>query len=181
MAVAEERVEELLPTSADLTRQFVSSVYERFDSSLRGYLMNKLRNEAETEDFAQEVYLRFSRLDDHSNIRSEKAFLFTTATNLLRDKSRRLTTRLDKASVCCDDVTLDCSADDPARRVQDAEQLDILRDSLRSLSDNCQRAFWMSRIDGLSYAEIAEEMGVSISMIEKHISAALATLRAALE
>lgn len=176
MAVAERYLDEFLPES-EASRRFVGSVYERFDASLRGFLMNKLRNEADAEDFAQEVYVRFARMRDHREIRSERAFLFTTATNLLRDRSRRLVTQLDKASVPVDNVSLECNADDPARRVQHAEQLERFEAALEELSDNCRQAFWSSRVDGLSYAEIAEQLGVSVSMVEKHISAALQHIR----
>jgi len=34
----------------------------------------------------------------------------------------------------------------------------------------------MHRLDGLSYAQIAEEMNLSISSIEKHIASAMAIL-----
>jgi len=35
----------------------------------------------------------------------------------------------------------------------------------------------MHRVDGLGYADVAARMGVSVSMIEKHIMAATAALR----
>lgn len=65
---------------------------------------------------------------------------------------------------------------DPAGRVIDEERLRRFFDALRSTSDNAQQAFRMSRLDGLSYAEIAERMDVSVSMVEKHISAVLRAL-----
>ena len=83
MAATEQAVSELLQDPAELSKQFVGSVYERFDTALRGFFMNKLRNEAEAEDFAQEVYLRFARLEDPGKIRSDRAFLFTTATDII--------------------------------------------------------------------------------------------------
>ena len=116
MAVAGQCFDEFLPEGSETTRRFVGSVYERLDSALRGFLMAKLRNEADADDFAQEVYLRFARIKNHQDIQSEKAFLFTTATNLLRDRSRRLATQLDRASVSFDNVSLECNSNDPARR-----------------------------------------------------------------
>lgn len=181
MAAAEHHIAELLPCTSELRHRFVRSVHERFDSTLRGFLMKSLRNKAEVEDFAQEVYLRFSCLKNHHDIRSERAFLFTTATNLLRDRSRRLATKLEKASVSIDDVTLECSSGDPFQRAVYAEQQRLLKEAMEDLSENCRRAFRMSRIDGRSYADIADVMGVSVSMVEKHISAALKRLRQGLD
>lgn len=181
MAAAEHEIDQLLPQSRDLTREFVRSVYERFDKTLRGFLMNNLRNQAEADDMAQEVYLRFSRLQNHRQIRSEKAFLFTTAVNLLRDRSRRLATQLEKASIPMDDVSLECTVYDPAHRMVHGERLQLARRALDRCSPNCRQAFELSRIDGRSYAEIAALMGVSVSMVEKHVSAALREIREALQ
>lgn len=177
MTVAEQCTPMQAPLSTEAAQQFVGILYERYNASLRGYLVNNLHNEADAEDFAQEVYLRLSRMKDHSGILSNRAFLFTTATNLLRDKSRRLATQLDKASVSLDNVSLQCTSGDPADRIQHAEELATAHRAIGSLNDNCRKAFWLSRIDGLSYPEIANVMGVSVSMVEKHISQALRRLR----
>jgi len=49
---------------------------------------------------------------------------------------------------------------------------------LAGLKPNTREAFELHRIHGNSYAEIALQMGVSVSMVEKHIMAAIAALRA---
>lgn len=180
MAGTEEQVAAPVPTAAELSNQFVTSVYRRFDSTLRGFLMNKLGDESAVEDLVQEVYLRFSRLQEHNKIRCESAFLIATARNLLRDRSRRWGTKLDAASVCADDVVLECTVYEPLMRTQYAEQLQLLQNSLDKLSNNCRKAFWMNRVDGKKYAEIASEMSVSVSAIEKYISAALTEIRTSL-
>ena len=55
----------------------------------------------------------------------------------------------------------------------------LTRHTFPSLSTKCGQAFRLHRVDGLTYPEIAAAMGVSVKMVEKHISKALAVCRAA--
>lgn len=181
MAAADRFIDQKLPDSAETSRQFVSSIHERFDGALRRFLRNKLRSSADVDDVAQEVYLRFSKLDNPCNIVSDRAFLFTTATNLIRDRSRRLVTQLEKASVSTDGLVLESISDDPAQRVLDAERIQLAAEALDRICENSRTAFYLSRIEGRSYTEIAQTMQVSVSMVEKHISSALACLRESMD
>lgn len=176
MAVAHDQVKVMFPPAPELTCRLLTYVHSRFDGALRGYLMRSLGNQADAEDFAQDVYLRLARQKDVQHIDCVKSFVFKTAKNLLCDRSRRLATKLQLASICCDDIALPEMSLDPAMRIVDEERLQQLVDVLEQTSDNAQRAFRMSRLEGLSYAEIAEQMEVSVSMVEKHISAVLRAL-----
>ena len=49
-----------------------------------------------------------------------------------------------------------------------------------SLPEQCQKAFRMSREDGLTYDEIATQMDISINTVKHHIKTALQKLRAGL-
>ena len=49
--------------------------------------------------------------------------------------------------------------------------------ALARMSPACRRALLMHRFDGLTYGAIAKCLGVSVSMVEKYISAALVDLR----
>jgi RNA polymerase sigma-70 factor (ECF subfamily) len=51
-----------------------------------------------------------------------------------------------------------------------------MRDALDAVSRRTRDVFFMQRLDGLSYAQIAQRLGVSISAVEKHIATALAIL-----
>jgi len=49
--------------------------------------------------------------------------------------------------------------------------------AIESLPPQCRNVFEMSRFRGLKNREIAEELDISIKVVEKHISKALVTLR----
>lgn len=56
------------------------------------------------------------------------------------------------------------------------ERLDRLRGGVETLSPRTREIFLMYRLDGRKYREIAEELGISPSAVEKHIARAMAQL-----
>jgi RNA polymerase sigma-70 factor (ECF subfamily) len=48
--------------------------------------------------------------------------------------------------------------------------------ALETVSRRTRDIFLMQRLDGLTYAEIAQRMGLSVSAVEKHMACALVAL-----
>ena len=53
------------------------------------------------------------------------------------------------------------------------ESLERLSRALDTLSPKARAAFLMSQLDGLTYAEIAEKVGVSASMVRQYMAQGL--------
>lgn len=178
MAVAAERVFEFPGDSFDepSSSQRVAEMFRELDSTLRGYLRRRMRCREDAEDIAQEVYLRMTRHHDLGQVQCLKAFALQTALNLVRDRSRRSYTRSQRQSVPIEYVDI-ADGHDPERHASNDESLALVMQTLSRLPDNTCRALVMHRFEGLRYAEIAQRLGVSVSMVEKHISAALLVLR----
>lgn len=147
-----------------------------FDGLLRRFLRRRVRSRDDADDLAQEVYLRIVRHPDTGRIRCLRAFAFQTALNLVRDRSRRSYTRSQSRSVPVESVQLQ-AAENPAESVMFGEELERVMDSVRAMPRSRRLALLLHRVDGCSYASIATRMGVSVSMVEKYISAALLELR----
>jgi len=152
--------------------------YQELGGALVGYLRANLRCDEDAHDLAQEVYLRIVRHPDLSEIQSLKAYVFTIAKNLLRDQSRRSATKLSACSVCADDVILVAAGSDPLQHFEADECLRRIESILAGLRPACRDAYLLNRTYGLSYADIADLMHISVSMVEKHIGATLRALRA---
>lgn len=156
---------------------FVERIHCEFGGALKRYLLRNLSTEADAEDMLHEVYLRLARCESPLYVHNPKAFVFTTATNLLRDHSRRLATRLERASLSCSDFDLPARTGDPGSALEYQEELARVAVAIGELKPACREAFLMNRFDDLTYVAIAERMGISVSMVEKHVSAALRALR----
>lgn len=177
MAIAEHELSTLLPHAEEQSLRSVAFIHHEFGAKLRRFFLRSLACEADAEDYTQEVYFRMVRQGRLDRIDSLGSFVFTTAANLLRDRSRRLTTRMDESSISCEHMDLVDCCEDPAQRTEHFQALERTFQALEDLNVKSRQAFLLSRLEGLTYGNIAEEMDISISMVEKHISAALHALR----
>ena len=57
------------------------------------------------------------------------------------------------------------------------EMLEKLNSSIRQLPPKCQQVFKLGKINGLTYAEISEELNISVKTVENQMSRALKLLR----
>lgn len=145
--------------------------------SLRRYLKARLSDPAARDDVEQDVFLRLARYRAIDSIDNPEAFIIQTAANLIRDRERARARRQETATRSIEDVVLT----DPAPRadtvVLDREALDMLLRAIADLPPRRRAAFLLSRVDGLSYREIAVRLGISEKAVEHSISAALKTCR----
>jgi RNA polymerase sigma-70 factor (ECF subfamily) len=97
------------------------------------------------------------------------------ARNLLRDHWRRQQVRqsVHADQVEREDEPLSDERDDPMLAAHRLQRLEQLKTVLAELSPRRREALILHRFEGLSQAQIAQRMGISVSMVEKHIAFAL--------
>lgn len=145
------------------------------------YLSKKVPNNEDANDLAQEALLRMHRFQQSRDLENARAFLYKTANNLVIDQLRRarvhdrymLTEMLPEHS----DEDNDKFEPSAERTVSAKEELDQIYKVVDQMPEKVRRAFLMHRGKDMSYPEIADEMGVSTSMVEKYIIQALKILR----
>src|SRR3546814_12443607 len=76
-----------------------------------------------------------------------------------------------------DDFELASEEPSQERVVAAQQELQIVRQAILGMSPKCRKVFLLSRTHRKTYQEIAEISGISVKMLEKYISQALATLR----
>jgi len=74
------------------------------------------------------------------------------------------------------DVTSD--APGPDRHLLARRDLEALEAAITALPPKCRTVFLLSRIEGLSNAEVAKRCGISVKMVEKHLAKAIVACRA---
>lgn len=133
------------------------------------------RRNSSMEDAADLTQDTFARLwaTDLRQIQKPESFLFTTALNLLRDRARSAQARYAALSVPAEETQLVCPAPQ-AERVLDGEQrMRVLEAALRELSPKCRAVFVLFHFDGLSQKDIADQLRLSVSMVEKYVKQAV--------
>lgn len=61
----------------------------------------------------------------------------------------------------------------PSQLLEYREQLKLLAQALGELPENCRKAILLNRLEGYTHKQIAEQLGVSSSMVTKYIMRAL--------
>ena len=158
-------------------RERLAVLHARFDGALRRFFARRGAPPDQVEDLTHEVYVRLACRPRPAVVRNAQAFVFATATNLLHDRHRRRKVRGCELSIEADALPPVDESPGPEDVVGLRQQLDAALAVLRALKPATRQAFLQHRLGGLSHAEIARRLGVSVSMIEKHVSSASAALR----
>lgn len=137
---------------------------------LRLYLRRTLRRDDDADEIAQEAMLRIWNARASVEIDGARPLLFRIAANLaidrLREHRRWRFTEIAEEIEPAETVSAE-------RVVAARQELEIVAAAIAALPENCRRAFLMSRVEGEKHAEIAARMGISKSMVEKHIAEAV--------
>lgn len=144
-----------------------------------GYLHGQLRDRDTAADLTQEALLRMMRYREVPAA-ERRYLLFHIARNLLVEHRRTQFRHHASQHVSLDAVAPLQAHQAPVEAIVDARMAieRLVKRVITQLPPKCALAFAMNRIDGLTYPQIAKEMGISEKMVEKHIARALKACRA---
>jgi RNA polymerase sigma factor (sigma-70 family) len=140
-------------------------------------LMRKGRSREDAEDLIQEAFLKMQEYCDRGGeVLQPEGFLVRTALRLSVNARRDAHPELYCAERV-ENLTFIVDTKPTPDEVFAGDQcLHRMRNALDLVSRRTRDVFFMQRLDGLSYAQIAERLGISVSAVEKHIASALAIL-----
>jgi len=143
-------------------------------AKLLAFLNARLANEQDARELAQEAYLRLLRATRARLIEDPAAYLFRIARNLLYEWYVSLPPASEPLSGSA--PSSDMAVEEQAALVQ---HMDRLESALRQLPPKRRAVVLMHRRDGMTYKEIGAALGISASMVKKHLALGLACCRLA--
>lgn len=151
----------------------MSTLYVAEHGRLRR-LIRRLAGSAEAaEDIVQDAFLKLS---GYGLGPEDRGLLVRTAQNLARDARRADKVRLAYAgNTMAEQLTPGPAA--PDDEVSARQELRDLFDAIKTLPARTQRVLMLSKNEGLAYPQIAEQLGVSVSTVEKDMVSALTFCR----
>lgn len=150
----------------------VADLYASHHGWLRGWLRRKTGCADHAADIAQDTFVRLlSRSFDWNDLREPRAYLSTVAHGLMVNHMRRhAIERAYLEALAAQPEQASPSPESLALVVEALSEIDAMLDGLPS---KARAAFLLSQLEGLRYAEIAERLDVSLSMVKKYMLQAI--------
>jgi RNA polymerase sigma factor (sigma-70 family) len=156
------------------TEVSLSRTFSRFREPLIRFFTRRTGDAVAAEDLAQEVLARAAAHPLDTQIEQPSAYIFTIASNLLRDEARRARGRIH---VPLEEGHPELVEDfDAARVLIGKEMLNRVIAVLDEMNPRTREIFLLYRLEGMKQREIGARIGVSVSAVEKHIVKAMAHL-----
>jgi len=141
-------------------------------SKVRRVLRSRGRTIDDTDDLIQEAFLRLQVYCRDHTVRKRESFLVRTALNLSVDQARRE----HLAGIVPGALDI-LPLTDPNPRPDEVyaaeERLQRMKAGLEALSPRRREVFILNRIEGYSFTQIADQLGITLSAVEKNAAKAV--------
>ena len=151
-----------------------SGFFKTHAKGLRNYLYYKFGNEEQAEDVTQEAFIKLWQNCANVPLEKAKSYIYTIANNASLNVIAHQKVVLNYAKGNPKNETTNES---PEFILEEDQFKAKLLKAIENLNETQRVAFLMHRIDGKKYAEIAEELDISVKAVEKRIHTALVELR----
>ena len=135
---------------------------------------------AEAEDVVQDTLVRaWERRGELEKVNSVEAYLLTVCRNLSIDRSEKRENR--NLSLRQADIDAPATDASPHERLEQDERLQYVRELLQRLPERQRAAIQLRDIEGMSYRDAAQALGMTEDVLRVTLHRARQTLRGALE
>lgn len=163
------------PESRDAS--FAAEAHRLYGADLYFFLLSRLRNEQDAKDVVQEVYLRLLRLGPGELVRNPHAYVYFVASQVLaqfRMRAKHNPLVYDSALLHHRDAELaEVGQDSAAGPWLALSEVEGLLDALPAMH---RKVLTMRKLDGLSWAQIAESLNISVHTVKKYLCEANARI-----
>jgi len=158
--------------------KFLDFFYCPHFDGLNRFLVRRVTTPEGAADLTQEVFTRIlERGDKIEEIRHPRGYLFRSAKNLAAELWRAPNQEFVEA---IEDWEHGLS-DSPEDILHHRQTLSALLTAIENLPPRCREVFLLHRFEGMSYPEIATQLGIGISAVEKQMMRAMKACRNAFE
>ena len=143
------------------------------EGELRAWLSARRLPGLEVDDIIQETYARLVSAESVAGVRDPRTYAFSAAHSVILTHVRRA--RVVSFQAMADLDVLGAVSPEPApeRQLLDRQELRRLAEAIAELPTKTAQIFSLRRVHGLSQRQIADQLGLPESTVEKHISRAI--------
>ncbi len=160
------------PEYSEQSRWYAEHI-EPLEPQIRHWLKSRYGSQCDVDDVVQEALLKVLKARERAELRSPKAYFFAVARNAAVDSLRKAKVAVTESLV--DEEALEIVDDEEAidEVVARNHELEILTQAIQSLPERCRRVFTLSKVYGMSYDDIARDMGISFNTVSSQIAIGL--------
>lgn len=145
----------------------VAELYGQHHGWLQGWLRKKTGCPHNAADLAHDTFVRLMNARNAAELKEPRAYLTTVAHGLMVNYFRRQA--IERAYLDALAHQAEACAPSPEARALVIEALLAIDTMLDRLPAKVRRAFLLSQLEGLSHAEIASQLGVSVSSVRQYL------------
>lgn len=167
-----------------VTGNELAAYFAEYRAEIYRFLMRVVECEHTAQDLTQDTYLRLIDHRQEHVIENPRAYIYRIANNLALDYLRAQKRRgpvLDHTELPEIIDEHESRTANPQNILLDQQQLALLDTVIQALPKTTQDVFIRSRFLGQTHEQIAKELGISKSWVEKKIIEALSQCRQALD
>ena len=159
--------------------QAMKSLFEQFYKPLCFYVVRYAGNMSVAEEIVSDVMYKIWQ-NRHHAYRAEtfREYLYIAARNTALNYVKQQQNQRKLHDEWADNLRNELIEETPLDAMITEETQSKINALIDALPEQCRKAFMMSRIDDLSYEEIASQMDISVNTVKYHIKTALQKLRA---
>jgi len=141
---------------------------------LQAYLTHKVRDGETAAELTQEAFLRYAQQGPGAAaVVHPRSYLYRTAHNLAVDHVRRQRRERTDPVPTDDMAGVADERPSPERVAGGLSDVAAARDALLELPERTRQVFALTRIEGLTYGEVARRLQISDSSVQKHLAKAV--------
>ena len=159
--------------NAALTKEEFKKCFDQYFDPIRNYLYYRSSNAELATDITQEVFMKLWEKQKPFEGSRTKSLLYKMASNALIDQLRKNKV----ADKHVNSLPLHLEGVSPDENLQYQDLKKQYEQVLAELPENQRTVFLMSRVEGLTYKEMAARLDLSVKAIEKRMHLALNTLK----
>lgn len=152
---------------------------ERYYSEVLGYITRSVGCLEKAQNIVQEAYTRILSHRKKNQIQDttqERALFYRAAKNIVIDQYRSN----NHADETIDIESVAPVNFEPEAKLASQQQLNLLFHCIDQLPQKTKQAFVLFKLKNLTHQQISKQMGISVSMVEKHLATAMVTCRKSL-
>lgn len=149
---------------------------EALAEELLRFLTGRIKCPEAAADLTHETFLRLHEYIKENPPNNARALAYRIAANLATDYQRKIKVRENRVQAVEPELLAEMyasAAPGPEQIAMDRQRLSQFEAVLDGLPLDCRTAFRLHGIDGLTYSEIAAQLGISVSMVYKHLARAI--------